>query len=210
MNLTTKLLNIVAEIQEDFKDDELAYLAVTSKIEHPLRDRIAFALHKRLQDDFFICREWQSIKGNRTDLAIIGKKDNKPKLLIEFKARSVPGYSSRYTEHLKGDLMKMANVADNGTSLYCVFFNTCIEKKIDPKYIVPVKYLNRINNRINEEKTINAMIDEYWIEYLKGLPKNKYKKIEIQAGYYYETPVSIIAYVYGPITKLELEGNTKG
>jgi hypothetical protein len=48
------------------------------------------------------------------------------------------------------------------------------------------------------------MIDEFWMKHLKGLPKNKFKKIEIQAGVYYKTPVSIITYVYGPIFKAEL------
>jgi hypothetical protein len=204
MNLKTEIIKIVSEIQDEFAKDELAYLAVTSKIENPLRDKIAFALHKSLNQDYLICREWQRVKGNRTDLAIIEGKENEPKLLIEFKARSVPGYSSTYTDHLLSDLKKMAKVADDSTALYCIFFNTCIEKRIDSKFIKAVKYLNRINNRINEEKTIQEMIDEYWVEYLKGLPKNKYKKIEIQAGDYYKTPVSIITYIYGPIYKAEL------
>jgi hypothetical protein len=205
MNLKKEIIKIVTEIQDEFRTDELAYLAITSKIEHALRDRIAFSLHKLHQDNYLICREWCKDR-KRTDLAILGIKDTKPKLLIEFKARSVPGYSNRDTNHLLDDLKKMAVVADEKTPLYCIFFNTCIQKKIDPQYSEAVKYLARINKRINYNKTINAMIDDFWMKHLKGLPKNKFEKIELKAGVYYSTPVSIITYVYGPIFKAELLG----
>jgi hypothetical protein len=84
-----KMVNWGAEIANATKDalsampnDELAYLALTTKSEGPMRDRIAFHLHKtHKESEFWVAREWK-----RIDLAFIGRSDREPICLVELKA----------------------------------------------------------------------------------------------------------------------------
>jgi hypothetical protein len=99
----------------------------------------------------------------------------------------------------------MAKVAEADTVLYCVFFNTCVEESIDPIYKKAVKYFERINKCTKRGTSVETRIDSYWKQHLEDLPKCTDKKIKIQAGKYAGTSVSIIAYVYGPISKSEID-----
>jgi hypothetical protein len=56
----------MAGVSKAFDEDELAYLAITSKVEHPIRDRLAYRLHRALWPTAVVAREWF-----RTDLAIL-------------------------------------------------------------------------------------------------------------------------------------------
>ena len=64
-----------------FRPNEFAYLALTQKIEHAIRDRLAFSLHEALAGDpsLLVCREWF-----RRDLAVV--QADKPRLILEAKA----------------------------------------------------------------------------------------------------------------------------
>ena len=65
-----------------FGAGELAFLALTSKIELPVRDRLAWSLYKELWPGSVVAREWR-----RIDLAILpeGHADE-PDALIQAKA----------------------------------------------------------------------------------------------------------------------------
>lgn len=204
MNLKNEIIKVISEIQ--FAENELAYLALTSKIENPLRDKIAFALHNKLHNKYLICRECQVKEGkkNRTDLAIFERESNTPRLLIEFKARSVPGYQPSYTKKFISDLKKMACVADDTTELYIIFFNNCIEEEIDNKFAKAVKYLKKTNKSIDGNISVKDKIDKSWSKHKEALPNCECERIIFDAGNYYDIPVAIIAYVYGPIIKGEL------
>ena len=69
----------LAAVDREFQPNELAYLALTSKIENPLRDRWAFLLHKNTEASLTVAREWL-----RTDIALL--EGTVPKALIELKA----------------------------------------------------------------------------------------------------------------------------
>jgi hypothetical protein len=67
-------------LSRTFIPGELAYLALTSKVESPIRDRLAFRLHTRTADGRSqVAREW-----HRTDLAVLS--GGVPTLLLEVKA----------------------------------------------------------------------------------------------------------------------------
>lgn len=69
----------------EFQSNELGYLALTTKVEQPIRDRWAFSLHKMLApQQYCVAREWKAGGGNRIDLAIL--RDEKPAVLVELKA----------------------------------------------------------------------------------------------------------------------------
>lgn len=82
---------------QEFSQDELAYLALTSKIELPIRDQLAYSLQQRFGNnhDAKIAREWkgdftnewkEKVERNwkRIDLAVT--VDQQPRLLLEAKA----------------------------------------------------------------------------------------------------------------------------
>ena len=76
-----KIRSALDEIGDTFEENELAYLAVTSKIEHPFRDRLSFLLHKRYEaEGYLVAREWK-----RIDMAILNH-EGEPLILIELKA----------------------------------------------------------------------------------------------------------------------------
>lgn len=60
--------------------DELAFLALTSKIELPIRDRLAYTLFRRLPE-LLVTREWRPV-----DLAVLSPDGKTPVLLLEAKA----------------------------------------------------------------------------------------------------------------------------
>jgi hypothetical protein len=80
-------MNYKAEIEAFFKDsyieDSLAYLSLTTKVEHPFRDQFAFYLHKKYPEAI-VSREYSDDFFKRVDLAIIST--HKHKEYVEFKA----------------------------------------------------------------------------------------------------------------------------
>ena len=108
------------------KSNELGYLAVTSKPEHTIRDRIAWRLYKELKKSnkpLTVSREWK-----RTDIAVL--HGNEPKLIIEFKAgyiydshtvRKKPGHGD-YAIDLFSDKEKRSSFLGIGAKLYLVLF----------------------------------------------------------------------------------------
>lgn len=210
MNLSLDLTKILENTDKLFNTDELAYLAITSKIENPLRDKIAYQLHNEIGENYLVCREWKGKNKDRTDIAILDSQTNNLKCLIEIKAHSVPKYEYEYQKLMKSDLLKMCENATEDTELYYIFFNNHFDEKIilDEIYSPSIKYFKALNKVLSTKSkfTIADIIDNAWLKYLSGLflSIEKYKKIEIKAGAYYNRPISIIAFVYGPLYKKDL------
>ncbi len=112
---------------------ELAYYALTSKIEGQIRDKLAFALHRQLEKDgFVVSREW-----NRTDIAVLdtSTEPESARLLLELKAmftsdgdpdlkrdpigvEVVPGARrcDEYVRHIMDDNAKIIQTLENNPS----------------------------------------------------------------------------------------------
>jgi hypothetical protein len=68
------------KIAISFNENELAYLALTSKIEFPIRDKLAYNLYKKLWGQgIIVAREWR-----RSDLAFLD--GGEPVFICELKA----------------------------------------------------------------------------------------------------------------------------
>lgn len=205
--------NIVSNISSKFQDGELAYLALTSKIELPLRDKIAFELHKKYSDSHLICREWKSKENNtfsRIDLAIIDKENSKPVCLIEFKAKSVVRYEKEFTRHLANDLIKTRNLTrNNSVELYYIYFNNVINSKNEFEEIFQnsVKYISHLNKTIKSRKGTAENSRINWNKHLDlvDLDSQKSKHISINAGKYYHHNISIETFIYGPVNRSEIK-----
>jgi len=102
---------------KSFASGELAYLALTSKIERPLQDRLAWCLHTQFPG-LVVSREWRA-----TGIAILNGEATSPLLLLEAKAM----YSfdvawehrpnaSRYPLLMKNDVAKAHRIDQHDTA----------------------------------------------------------------------------------------------
>ncbi len=156
MKISKEIINSsLKQTIKEFGKNELAFLALTTKIELPLRDRWAYVLFNKLsKSDFIVSREWK-----RTDIAIINK--GKPSSLIEIKALytfnavNTKGFYKKQINRLQDDENKASKLASKGTDIYTVLFAT------HPLFIVPhklegiVKYIPGISMAFEKCKNAN-------------------------------------------------------
>ena len=130
-------------VAESFAPNELAYLALTSKIEHPIRDRLAWAMHTELWPEYLSAREWR-----RTDLAVLDRQAS-PVVLLEAKAMySFDGCTeagfSQYLGYLRSDRAKASTLAEPETTVLLLLLATHPEGAIDARLNGVVKYRSGI------------------------------------------------------------------
>ena len=142
------IVGSLKSLGEEFQPNELAYLALTTKIELPLRDRWAFSLHRALNDRFAVSREWK-----RTDLAIL--KGQSPQVLIELKAMysfdaalDIVGISG-FTNAMSADAKKAQLLSKASTEIYTVLLSTHPNGAFSPEMDGIVKYVSGINKAID-------------------------------------------------------------
>jgi hypothetical protein len=127
--------------------DELSYLAVTSKIEIPFRDRLAFLLHRDHFDaGYFVAREW-----DRVDLAMVAPATGRPEILIEVKAAHTFDASRAapwFVREISDDLVKARRLGGPETDVYALLLVTHVAGRIEPRYERVIKYSAGINRAI--------------------------------------------------------------
>ena len=198
INWKNELNTIISNIGSTFKDDELAFLAVTSKIELPLRDKIAFELQNKYSNKI-ICREWtNSQTGKRTDLAILNN-EGEVECVIEFKAHSDMINIRQYVASMKNDIEKSLLIPNNPEVYFVIFIN----------YISQLPTVEHLDNAIKYNKSIQKAIDlsydrdkiiNDWNDALNDNNiENKYDEVEIEGGKYFNSDVSVISLIHGPL-----------
>lgn len=205
-----------------FNQDELAYLALTSKIEHPFRDRFAYCLYKRYPQ-LTVSREW-----NRVDLAILN--DSGPEILIELKAmysfdmfstvkkcpnaldknnvnssNMIPNYNE-YRTAVDNDVKKLITISEKRqpkpelfTLLLCTHPHSSLNQKI-PEGVI--KYKPKINGFYNNkyciDKTIIEKVEDCF-ETLTNPPKHKVTVFgQIDGGTAFDIKVTLYYWLFGP------------
>ncbi|MFB7918544.1 hypothetical protein [Streptomyces sp. NPDC056061] len=95
--LTAKSLDSCLQTAgRSFEEGELAYLALTSQIEHPVRDRVAYAMHRRLEGTRLdVGREW-------TGLVTMGKNGELAKRSVDLAVVEKPSRRSSRIPELHG------------------------------------------------------------------------------------------------------------
>lgn len=145
------VIDSLRDLAGEFQRNELAYLALTAKIEGPLRDRWAYALHKTLAPNYVVAREW-SISGerHRADLAILVHQS--PQAIIELKAiysfDVINGRHRKIIKDLRADAEKWANCG--GARIYTVLLVTHPDGKVADDYERTVKYMQGINRAVGK------------------------------------------------------------
>lgn len=190
----------INKLNKHFKENELAYLALTSKIELPIRDKFAFRLHTELSPQgLLISREWE-----RSDIAII--KNGKPIALFEFKAM----YTFDGTKDVNGfpnlmikDVKKIQKMATSDTKLYSILLATHPLKEIDESLSGVVKYANGVNKAFSRYKTAEKILEtcNSNIEGFFGSKTIKVTRGNINAGECFGIKVKIPFWIIGPFNK---------
>jgi len=210
MTFKQKLIEVISSISKDFQTDELAYLALTSKVELQLRDKIAFKLHEELKDKCLVCREWKPADSNRRiDLAILDKSNSSVLCLIEFKAHSVVRYEEEFTTHLKKDLIKIRDIAEtDNVELYYIYFNNVVISGdiSDWVYNNSVKYISTMRSSFKKNDNTSEKCIRNWNAHLdkSRLKAERSERITIDAGNYYGLDLTIETFIYGAIKKSEI------
>lgn len=139
------IMSSLQQTIDEFGKDELAFLALTTKIELPLRDRWAYVLHKKLaKQSFIVSREWK-----RVDLAVL--EESTPVALVELKAMytfdavSEKGNYKKRIGYLKQDIQNVKKFASRNTNIYGVLLATHPKKIISNNLTGIVKYRTGIN-----------------------------------------------------------------
>ena len=111
------LSSIIKNIGTNYDENELAYLAMTSKIEGQLRDKIAFIIQK--DNNFSVAREWE-----RHDMVVFSNQKKVVDTVIEFKAHSGFRNLQEFVDDMYCDLAKCAHnkKIPKETNIYFVFF----------------------------------------------------------------------------------------
>ena len=161
-----KLIDSLHDLTGEFQPNELAYLALTSKIEGPLRDRWAYSLHQALSPEYVVAREWSGPRTSgkrrhragarsrprrrRADLAIVAH--GSAHAIIELKAiYSFDVINSRHKkliEWLRTDGEKWSDCAS--ASIYTVLLVTHPDGEVAGHYEHIVKYVPEINRAVHK------------------------------------------------------------
>jgi hypothetical protein len=213
MTFSARLQAILSTLQASFHPNELAYLAATSKVEGPVRDRIAYQLHVQLEPGLLVHREWRGRINLWADIAVTDEQ-NRPKYLLELKAHSAPTFETGYSELIRKDLQKLYRAGEGDTEHFIIFlFNHLYHPgTLDPKYAYAIKYFDLQNSASFKNGfaiDVSQQTDAHWKKHLDriGLPLDKsHPGIRIEAGQFHGMPMAIHAYMLGPLVRSDLEG----
>ena len=203
----TKLLgDALRSLENDktgFRSDELAYLALTSKPELAIRDRLAFHLYLKLkQDGLFVSREYHIGKGKHADIAILhsdGSGEVVVAVLLELKVYSFfnldcevhPKKQEEIADKVRADFNKCGKDANE---VFCLFLAPNIENEdlpIDLPYddIVP-SWGSWLSYKKDEKKRKKKVVKDKMGEFFK---KRKWEIIsgEVRGGSAFNLKVSV-------------------
>jgi len=128
------IIKLLGSITTDFEKDELAFVSFQGKNELQIRDKIAWRLHKKLQEkglpkEYVVRKEWAPVEKNkdRFDLAILKLDSNcnhveKAIAIFEFKAQSLARKENWYVDEYLHDLQKMKKFSDESTCKEADFY----------------------------------------------------------------------------------------
>lgn len=200
------LAKSLEEAASTFDDGELAYTALTSKVELPLRDRLAWRLHTTLPD-LTIAREWR-----RTDLAVL-HKESRPVALLEAKALYTFDIATveranvkKYTTRVKNDLLKsLTLLAGQPAAVYALVLAT---HPLDPPPVLDgvIKYRSAMQAALNRSPADEILNGAQTVMKQSLEPLGPTLHGFLDAGKAFDTRVVISYWIMGPVDPKLLDG----
>lgn len=203
--IAESLLEALRALDAAFDPNELAYLALTSKVELPVRDRLAWQLHNRIAEHgFCVAREWR-----RSDLAILDHEGT-PVAILEAKAfygfdvaRGMAA-TDRYTVAIARDLAKARRLGPDAQTFALALCTTPLAH-IPPPLQQLAKYADYVNAAINEfgdPAVVRHKAQEHVTARLATL--GPVEALNLGDGNAYDLRVSVDAWLVGPVTGASL------
>ncbi|MDR9418855.1 hypothetical protein [Gracilimonas sp.] len=164
------------ETKEANNEGKLAYLSLTSKPEGPIRDRVAWLLQKKFDEEggnLFSSREYK-----RYDLAILkpndhpNRKEPEVKHIYEFKVGSAASFRGKLKQADKFDNRVVSDFQigfenNDLEKMTCIFIGVEPKQKIKKNEYAFVKYAGRTNSlrkKINQEGLDETFINKKLVE----------------------------------------------
>lgn len=192
------LLTALAAVAAGFAADELAYLAVTSKVESPVRDRLAWGLHQRLADTGLrVAREWR-----RADIAVLA--DDAAVTLVEVKALYTfdvlrGPQRRRYLDMVRSDLAKAVTLAP-GADAYALVLTTHVDGPITGPLRNVVKYAGGIAGALTRHGTEDRVRSQALTALGSELALlGAVSHVPMEAGRVFDLAVTVDAWLVGPV-----------
>ncbi len=199
MHFRNLLIRQLAALSRAFDRDELAYLALTCKIEFPIRDKLAYQLHRQLAPKgLSVAREWR-----RTDLAVL--RDFAPLMLLEIKALYSFDVANRkygareWAGRLSRDLRKARNVGDGTPEIYGLLLLTHPARAFGPPFDGVVKYRSGIDRAFSDRGDARAI--EQRAQGLLRQPLSHLRLLKqgrLAAGAAFGVSTSVLYSLFGP------------
>ena len=193
----------LAHLDQDFGENELAYLALTSKAEKPIIDRLAFRLHRdHGSGRTAVAREYTDPKIARVDLAVV--VDRRPRLLLEAKAKAThafiaPQGQPRFRAALRADVEKLrdyqANDEADQPTRAVLLLTTYTHPSPHPNWDQVVKYAAQIRRHHR------SSIEDLECRLDKCLPEREFVRAgagDIPGGRAFDIDVTIHYRLLGP------------
>jgi hypothetical protein len=197
---SSALLTSLSLLGETFQQDELAYLALTSKPELPIRDRLAWHMQTALGDSFIVSREWR-----RADLAVL--HHDAAVLQVEAKAMYAFDVLSsvsrlKYVAKLVADGSKMAVLAPH-TDAYLLALITHVHGQVPThlrKHVL--KYSGGIMSALASQGGDGAQVAvrsrALWESELNNFGA-AWERFTLEGGEHWGLRVQVDAYLAGPL-----------
>ncbi len=200
------LVEILETLPSRMTAQRLSYLTATSKVEGPVRDELAYALHERLSPDGLrVAREWTA---GRRDLAVL---DADGHAVMELEAKALYGLDTvsppqqhRFLHSDEGharDVRKMRAAIERGTSCFLLSLVTHPLDRVPPPLHSVIKYSPRHNTAVSRMGTAEGLRStaRSWRDQLDvwGAPV---ATREWALGDVYAVPFALDCHLVGPLT----------
>lgn len=191
------LKNIIRSIDDNYQDNELAYLSLTSKIENSLRDKIAFELQKNLGKNKIVCREWTNNRKSKSkaDIAILDIS-GKPECIIEFKAHSsISGIGDKSNSLIK-DFDKNEKLYNQAEIIFILFANFVNELPKNLVFNQSIKYYDNISKAIDGKYSLEKQKEDWLNSFTNKSIDFNFTDCLINAGKYKGVKVEINTFIH--------------
>lgn len=206
------------EFSEAFQEDEIAYLALTSKPEFVVRDHIAWRLHQDLPAPLTSAREWKPAGksgSGRTDLAILRTQQESAiaEVLLEVKScytfdalKSEPARERFPIKAVRDDIDKSFEYAETDTAALALLIVVHPRAPVDVRFFQTVKFARAINSslRSRSEREVEEAATEFLNSRLPSVAPIL-SQGTIASGSAFGIPTDLLFWLIGPRFKDDSE-----
>ena len=200
------MMTLMVEAIEEIDPDDLAYLFATGKSELEIRNQIALHMHRNVQANQVVSREW-----NRHDLAVL--ENGRPRIVVEGKSwihadaadpHKLTRGDKSILKGLERDLEKLAETSKEYTDarsfitmvLFTIDLQGCSARQLKEAHIKYAgTHLRGIKKHEDAEElagggrgALSQLLNEYGVVKRHPLNVGKYLRFQVEADFFLLQP----------------------